>query len=142
MWKQSHNKTYQNVSLKAAWDISSDVNNWHTWHDDLDYCKMQGPFEAGNYFLLKPKGVKEFKVTLTDVQEGRSFTDCTTFFGAKMYDTHAFEETPEGLKLTNTITVVGPLKWVWTMLVAKNVAKSVPNDMDTLATLARKQCQT
>lgn len=137
MWKKSHSKTYAGVKKQTAWDIATDVNSWHEWHKDLDSCSMQGPFEVGNYFMLKPKGVKPFKIVLTDVARAQSFTDCTTFFGAKMYDTHAFEETSEGLKLTNTVVVSGPLKWLWIMLVAKNVAKSVPEQMDTLVSLAR-----
>ena len=137
MWKKSHSKTFAGVNKQTAWNISTDVNKWHEWHDDLEYCKMEGPFEVGNHFMLKPKGVKPFKIVLTDVQKGQSFTDCTTFFGAKMYDTHAFEETEEGLKLTNTLVVTGPLKWLWIKLVAQNVANSVPEQMETLASLAR-----
>ena len=37
----------------------------------------------------------------------------TRSFGAKMYDTHAMEETVEGLKFTNKLVVTGPLKWLW-----------------------------
>ncbi|MDQ5890941.1 MAG: hypothetical protein QG604_815 [Candidatus Dependentiae bacterium] len=88
--------------------------------------------------MLKPKGVAAVKIVLTDVQHGHSFTDCTTFFGAKMIDTHTMEETEAGLLLTNTLVVTGPLKWLWIMLVAKNVANTVPAEMDALADAARK----
>ena len=54
-----------------------------------------------------------------------------------MYDTHAFEDTAEGLKLTNTVVVTGPLKWLWIMLVAKDVAGSAPEQMESLSNLAR-----
>ncbi|MCE5294451.1 MAG: hypothetical protein LLF94_07555 [Chlamydiales bacterium] len=137
MWKKSYSKIYAGVKKQTAWDLSIDVNTWHEWHRDIDFCKMEGPFEVGNHFMLKPKGVKPFKIMLTDVQEGHSFTDCTTFFGAKMYDTHAFEETPEGLKLTNTLVVTGPLKWLWIKLVAQDVANSIPEQMETLIMRAR-----
>jgi len=74
---------------------------------------------------------------LTEIVEGHYFTDCTSFFGAKMYDTHAMEETEEGLKLTNTLVVTGPLKWLWIKLVAQNVADTVPEEMENLVKLAR-----
>lgn len=137
MWKKTHSKTYAGLDKQTVWKLATNVNAWHEWHTDLDYCKMEGPFEAGNHFMLKPKGVKPVKIVLTEVQEGQSFTDCTSFFGAKMYDTHAFEETAEGLKLTNTVVVTGPLKWLWIMLVAKDVASSAPEQMESLANLAR-----
>lgn len=137
MWTKTYSKIVEGLSRDAIWHIWTDVSNWGKWHDDLDYCKMEGPFEVGNMFMLKPQGMKPVKIFLTEVNNGYSFTDCTTFFGAKMYDTHSLEETVEGLKLTNTLMVKGPLKWLWIMLVAKNVANGVPTEMEALITLAR-----
>lgn len=137
MWTQTFSKIYADLRRDEIWLMWTDVNNWSKWHDDLDYCKMIGQFEVGNHFILKPKGVKSVEIMLTDVQEGFRFTDCTHFFGAKMYDTHIVEETPEGLRLTNTLVVTGPLQWLWVKLVAQNVAKTVPHDMETLVKLAR-----
>lgn len=137
MWTRTYSKVFQGVQKQAIWRIWTDVNNWPQWHGDLDYCKMQGPFEVGNHFMLKPKGVKAVKIVLTEIHEGYKFTDCTAFPGAKMYDTHALEETPEGLKLTNTLVVKGPLQCVWVKLVAQNVAKTVPQEMEALVKLAR-----
>lgn len=91
----------------------------------------------GNHFMLKPKGVRPVKIVLTAIQEGHNFTDCTSFFGSKMYDTHAMIDTKAGLKLTNTLVVTGPLKWLWVKLVAKNVADTVPEEMENLVKLAR-----
>ena len=88
--------------------------------------------------MLKPKGVGAVKIIITDIHEGYSFTDCTSFFGAKMIDIHALEETPEGLKLTNTLKVTGPLKWLWIKLVAQNVADSVPEETEALINLVRR----
>ena len=137
MWKKTYSKVFPGVKREAVWRIWTDINQWPTWHDDLDYCKLVGAFEVGNYFYLKPKGVKAVKIDLIDINEGVSFTDCTSFFGAKMVDTHALEETPEGLKLTNTLVVTGPLKWLWIKLVAQNVANTIPNETEALVKLAR-----
>ena len=99
---------------------------------------MDGTFIVGNHFMLKPKGVPAVKITLVEIDEGRKFTDCTKFVGAKMYDTHAMEEASDGLRLTNTLIVTGPLKFLWIKLVAQNVANTVPEEMDALVKLARE----
>ncbi len=139
MWKRTFTKVYKNVSKEAIWKLWTDINNWPTWHDDLEYCRLVGKFEVGNHFLLKPKGVSEVKIMLTDIKHLQHFTDCTSFFGAKMYDTHAIEETPEGdLRITNTLIVTGPLRWLWVKLVAQNVADSVELETETLVKLARE----
>ena len=132
MWVRSYSKVYQGVTKQEAWNAFSDVNHWADWHSDLDYCKMEGAFVVGNFFKLKPRGGPEFKVTLTEVVEGKKFTDCTRFFGAKMFDSHEFEETSEGLRLTHTLKVTGILQWLWIKLVAKNVADSAPSESQGL----------
>lgn len=137
MYIREHSKTYSGIKAQDIWNIWTDVNNWSTWHGDLDYCKMEGKFEVGNHFYLKPKGALQVKIMLTEIEQGKSFTDCTEFFGAKMYDTHSLEETSEGLKLVNKLVVTGPLKWLWVFLVAKNVADSVPEEVESLVKLAK-----
>lgn len=137
MWTRTYSKTFQNIKREEIWRIWIDINNWPKWHGDLDYCKLEGHFAVGNHFFLKPKNIKPVKILLTEINEGYSFTDCTSFFGAKMYDTHSMEETPDGLKLTNILTVTGPLKWLWIKLVAQNVADTASEETESLVKLAR-----
>lgn len=137
MWIRNYSKTFKNIKREDIWRIWTDVNNWATWHGDLDYCELDGDFVVGNHFMLKPKGMKAVKIMLTEINEGYNFTDCTSFFGAKMYDTHAMEDTAEGLKLTNKLVVTGPLKWLWIKLVAQNIADTVADETEALIKLAR-----
>lgn len=138
MWIRTYSKLYSGVKKDNIWRLWTDINNWSQWHGDLDYCKLEGEFKVGNHFMLKPKGVSPVKIVLTEINEGKSFTDCTTFFGAKMYDTHSMEEAPEGLLLSNKLVVTGPLRWLWIKLVAQHVADTVADEMDALVTLAKK----
>jgi hypothetical protein len=137
MWKRTYSKEYKGLKRADIWRVWTDVNNWHHWHGDLDYCKMDGPFQVGNHFMLKPKGAPAFKIQLMEIEHERKFVDCTHFFGAKMFDTHEMEETQHGLKLTHTLVVTGPLKYLWILLVAKNVANTVPEQMDALVKQAK-----
>lgn len=138
MWIRKYSKLYSGVKKENIWRLWTDVNGWPQWHGDLDYCKLEGEFKVGNHFMLKPKGVGPVKIVLTEINEGKSFTDCTTFFGAKMYDTHSMEETADGLLLSNKLVVTGPLKWLWIKLVAQHVADTVADEMDALVSLAKK----
>lgn len=137
MWTRTYSKTFKDIKKEEIWRIWTDVNNWPKWHGDLDYCKMEGKFEVGNHFMLKPKGVNPVKIILTEINQGISFRDCTSFLGAKMYNTHALEETSEGLKLTNILVVTGLLKWLWVKLVAQNIADTVPEEMELLVKLSQ-----
>lgn len=139
MWIRTYSKTFKGVKRKDIWRIWTDINNWPTWHGDLEYCKLEGEFKVGNHFFLKPKGVRAVKIVLTAINKGYSFTDCTSFIGAKMYDTHAMEDTKQGVKLTNTLVVTGPLRWLWIKLVAQNVADTIPEETEALIKLARRR---
>ena len=139
MWTRTYSKEFKGIKRDIIWKIWTDVNNWHTWHGDLDYCKMEGEFEVGNYFFLKPKGMKPVKIYLTEINAGYSFTDCTSFFGAKMYDTHSLEETKDGIILSNKLIVTGPLSWFWIKVVAEGVANDVPDETEKLVQLASKE---
>jgi hypothetical protein len=138
MWKRNHSITVTTVSKEQLWKLFADVNSWHTWDEGIEYTQMDGPFKKGTQFTLKPKGGPKVKVELTDVQEPWTFTDVTYFPLAKMYDAHVFEDTPNGLKITNTITVTGLLGFLWVKLVAQNIVASLPLDMQKQVAAAAK----
>jgi hypothetical protein len=135
MWVKTYNKIYQGIAREDVWRIWSDVNNWPTWDKELEYCKMENNFIEGSQFILKPKGGPKVSITLSEVRPNEKFTNYCKFLGATMYVAHALEETSDGLRITNTITVTGPLSYIWVHLVAKNVANSVPKQMDSLVDL-------
>jgi hypothetical protein len=139
MWERSYSKVFKGINKETVWKIWTDINRWPSWHGDLEYCTLKGDFAVGNHFILKPKKAPPVKIDLIDIQDKKEFTDCTKFFGAKMYDTHSLEETEDGLKLSNRLVVTGPLKYFWILLVAKNVASSVPEETEALVKLASKQ---
>jgi hypothetical protein len=57
---------------------------------------------------------------------------------AKMYDEHIFEDTEEGLKITNIITVKGLLGFLWVKLVAKDLADNMPTHIKVQIQVAKK----
>lgn len=138
MWTKSYSKVFQSVSKEDIWRLMIDINNWTAWHKGLEYTRLEGEFAIGNSFMLKPKGKPAVKVCLVKINEGSSFTDCTQFPGAKMYDTHTLEETSEGLRISNTIVVTGLLQFLWTKLVAKKIAASIAGKIEDLVMLAKK----
>ncbi len=137
MWTQSFSRIYPNISKEQIWAAWSDVNNWPQWDKGLDYCDMKDSFTEGAKFILKPKGGPKVKIFISKIIPYQEFSDYCRFPGAKMFDEHFLEETPEGLKITNKITVTGPLSVLWVKLVAKKVAEEVPAQTESLVQYAR-----
>lgn len=137
MWVKSYSKVYPGIKKTDVWRMWADVIHWPTWDKELEYCKIEGGFIKGNSFILKSVGGPKVKITLSEVITNERFTDYCKFFGATMHDDHILEETSDGLRIISTITVTGPLSFIWAKLVAKKVANSVPNQMDALVDAAR-----
>ena len=138
MWTKSYSILTKEVTKEQMWKLFADVNNWHTWDEGIEFAKMEGEFEKGNFFTLRPKGGPNVKVELLETVENKSFLDVTKFPLAKMFDNHTFEETPQGLKITNTISVTGVLGFLWRKIVAQKIVDSLPNDMQTQIKAASK----
>ncbi len=138
MWTRTYSKVTRTVTKEQVWKLFADVNNWHTWDAGIEYARMEGRFEKGNHFLLRPKGGPDVKIALIETEENRKFTDLTRFPLAKMYGQHVFEETPDGLKMTTTMTVTGLLGFLWVKLVANKIANALPSDMEAQINAAQK----
>lgn len=126
MWKRTYSVITKEVTKEQMWKLYADVNNWHAWDTGIDHAKMEGRFEKGNSFILKPKGGPKVKIELLEVLENKRFFDLTRFPLAKMYDDHLLEETPDGLKITGIISVTGILGFLWRKLVAEKIFKDMP----------------
>ncbi|KFF07617.1 SRPBCC family protein [Chryseobacterium luteum] len=138
MWTKSHSIVTKEVTKEQMWKLFIDVNNWHTWDEGIEFAKMEGKFEKGNFFTLRPKGGPNVKVELLETVENKSFLDVTKFPLAKMFDNHTFEETPQGLKITNTISVTGILGFLWRKIVAQKIVDTLPHDMQMQIKAASK----
>lgn len=138
MWSKSYSMVTREVTREQVWKLVSNVNQWHTWDDTVEYAKMDEPFEKGNYFTLKPKGGPKVRIQLIETIENRRFTDLTLFPLAKMYGDHTYEDTPEGVKITITMKVEGLLGFLWRKIVAEGIADGLPSDIEKQVKAASK----
>lgn len=138
MWTKTYSILTQEATKEQIWKLFTDVNTWHIHDKGIDYAKLEGKFEKGNYFIFKPKGGPKVKIELLEVIENRKYTDLTRFPLAKMIDEHILEDTPDGVKFTNIIYVKGILSFLWIKLVAKNIVKNMPFDMKQIINRASK----
>jgi hypothetical protein len=137
MWQAKYEKAFPGLAKESVWAAWSDVAGWPRWDVELESTKIDGPFQAGTKFVLRPKGGPNVAIELISVEPLAAFTDVSRFPLARMYDVHEMRETPEGLKITSIIRVEGPLAWVWRKIVAEGVAAGVPAQLDALDLYAR-----
>jgi hypothetical protein len=116
----------------------SDINNWAQWDEGVEAAEIHGSFAAGTFFTLKPKGGPKVKILIEEARPGTYFRDKTSFPLAKMYGEHWYENTPEGVKLTVTMTMKGLLAPLWNKIVMKHIVASLEEDLQTQINTAKK----
>ncbi|MEO5672565.1 MAG: SRPBCC family protein [Ramlibacter sp.] len=132
MWTQSYSKTVSGLSAAQVWKVWSDVDRWHLWQDDIEFARMNGPFESGGSFKFKPKGGPNLTLELSEVRPGEMFVDITRFPLARMVDSHEIIKRGDALEIKTTVRMEGPLAFLWRKLVGEDVVKSLPAQTDNL----------
>jgi hypothetical protein len=137
MWSKAYSQKVKGLSAEHLWEVWTDVNQWHTWQDDIEYAKLDGEFGAGKSFLFKPKNGSVISIELTEVEPHRNFTDVTRFPLAKMRDTHEIIEHGDELEVKTTVNINGLLSFVWRKLVAEEVANGLKVQTEKLIERAK-----
>lgn len=126
MWSKTYSTIVKDLDAKKVWGVWTDINNWHTWQNDIEFAKLDSPFTAGSIFKFKPKGGPTLNLEVVELENAKVFTDLTRFPLAKMYDRHEVIEHPDGVELKTTISISGPLAFLWRKIVAENIVKGLP----------------
>lgn len=141
-WEATHSITVKDLDRRAVWNAWADVDHWHRWDTDIEYARLDGDLREGQTFTLKPRGGPNVKIMFTRLQPLAGYTDLVKFPLARMTGIHDMAETPEGVRLTVTIRVEGPLAWLWRRIVAQGVADEAPAQLRALVDYAQRQTST
>jgi hypothetical protein len=137
MWSKSYSKTVKGLKARQVWKVWADVNQWHTWQDDIEFAELDGDFKKGNVIRFRPKGGPNISLELTKVDSNSVFVDLTRFPLAKMYDSHELIDHGDAVEIRTTISIGGPLSFLWRKLVAEKVANGMKGQTETLIEVAR-----
>ncbi len=137
MWSKSYTTKVRGLKAAQVWKAWADVNRWNVWQKDTDFAKLEGEFKPGNTFILKPKGGPEVRIEIVEAEENRGFVDLTRFPLARMYGSHQFVEKAGELHLTTTMSIEGPLAFLWRKLVAEDVANGLEDQTSWLIEYAK-----
>ncbi|MEO8621341.1 MAG: SRPBCC family protein [bacterium] len=132
MWTRTHSKTVKGLKAEQVWQVWTDVNRWHTWQPGLERAQIHGQFVEGNTFTLKPKGGPTVNIEILKAEPNRQFTDLTRFPGARMYGSHEFVVRGDEVEIRTTMSIEGPLAFVWRKIVAEGVARDMAQQTEKL----------
>lgn len=118
------------------WARWADPSTYPEWNDAVEWARLDGEFRAGSLGELKTHSGSPMAFTLTDVEEGRAYSDLTRLPFARLRFIHRLETTEMGTRLSHRIEVEGPLAWIWGLILRSKMKAALPIAMRKLARLA------
>jgi len=120
----------------ALWE---DINHWNEYDQGIEWAKLDGSFRAGENYTLKPKGGPKVRATILEVVSNQKFVDVSHLFGAKLMFNHTLTRENTMTNVAVTMTVSGPLGWLWARILGKNQQADIEQSTTNLIAKAESQ---
>ena len=137
MWSFEHETTTA-APRETIWSVWKDVADWPQWDDGIEEVTLNGEFAVGATGKLKPSGGPRFPFEVTEIKDGHAFTDVTKLPLARLTFAHELRDGDQQGETTifQRISIEGPLTFLWSRVIGKDLKKDVPGTMRSLAEYA------
>ena len=130
-----------NASVEQMWNVWKDVQTWPLWDDELEWSRLEGPFEAGTKGSLKPKKFSALKFKIVEVINGKASKSITAMpLGSSLEFRCLIEPLDSGKSLiTHHIRAKGPLAPLLRFSMRPGLKAKMPLALKKLTSLAKEK---
>lgn len=130
-----------NASLDQVWDVWKDVAQWPSWDDEIEWSRLEGPFEAGSKGKIKPKAFPAANFKILEVIEGKASKSVTAMpLGTKLEFRCLVEKLDSGKSLiTHHIRAKGLLAPLLRFSMLPKLKTKMPVALKKLTNLAMEK---
>jgi len=115
-----------------------DIGRWPEWDTEIAWTRHEGRVEPGVRFQLKPKDGPKVILEITEASPPHRFVDVTHLPLARMRTAHEFRRDGDVTTVLVTITVSGPLAFLWDRLVARKQAEGAGSQLRAMIAFATR----
>ena len=109
-----------------------DHDTWPEWSPDTEWVELHGPLRLGTRGVLKPKGGPKTKFFISALVENQKYTDTSILPGARLVFEHVAVQKNSLTELWVSVTVKGPLAWLWAVILGNGFKDTAQSDLDRL----------
>ncbi len=125
---------HSTAPASAFFDQWADMATWPEWNLDTAWVRLDGPFAEGATGALKPKGGPKVRFAIERLVPEREFVDVSRLLGARLVFDHQVRPADGGgCTVAVTVSIDGPLKALWTLILGKGIRATAQADLDRLA---------
>ena len=121
---------------RAVWRLWQ-TEHWTKWDPAVEWVRLDGTLQVGTRGEMKPKGGPKTKFTITRVDPCRGFSDRSHLPLTNLDFNHDVTRASDGtVTITHTVTFSGPLAFIFSRIIGKNIKAGLPDAVQKLAQLA------
>ncbi len=122
---------------KQIWEVWQDVENWSSWDRDLEFSRIDGPFQSGTSGCFKTKNGPLLETILTHVEPFKVFVQEAKLFLAKVVMTHFISEVDGNTQVIIQTEIKGPLAFFFACLIGRSIREKVPIEVEEMLRKAK-----
>jgi hypothetical protein len=126
------------ASKESIWALWANVGDWPVWDKELEWVTIDGAFKGGQTGKIKPKGAPGSRYVITDCVPFQRFSSQSKLPFATLFFDHIITPNNEGISVTHTIAIAGPLSGLFKRLLGKNLKNGLIAALPQLIGLAEK----
>jgi hypothetical protein len=124
----------------AVWRIWSDPSTWPDWNPDIQTVDLHGPFTTGATGTMTTRSGGRHDISLASVDAPRSFELATAPVpGARFQFRCEVAPAGSGSRIAQSLTMHGPMAWLYSPMMGGSIAKSFDPILDGLAKRAESE---
>ena len=139
-WETTSELVAPGVTAEDIWTRAyADAAAWPRWNDALASAELDGPLTVGARARIRFRTGPPLRLRFTVIEADapRVFTDEGRLPGARMAHRHELEPDAVGTRLTNTISIEGPLAWFWSRVLEPQALRGLPEWQAATVALAQ-----
>jgi hypothetical protein len=109
----------------AIWRLWSDPSTWQDWNPNVQRMEVNGPFVNGTTGIMHTPAGQHHQIELANIRPGQSFDLKTKVIPLTAFTFHCeVVPGPEGSTISQSLTISGPLGFVFGPMAGERIAAS------------------
>ena len=114
------------------WKVWEDVNNWKTWDLDIEFSRIDGPFQSGTTGSTKFIKTHPFKTKLTKVEPHQLVVQEAYVLLAKVVSYQSMRSLNGNTQVTFRVEIRGPFAFLYACIIGRFIKKKIPKEMEEM----------
>ena len=124
------------ISPEIIWKLWEDVEGWKTWDEEIEFSRIDGPFQSGTTGETKFKSTPACKTLLTQVEPLKLVVQEASVAGAKIVSYQIMKRDGDITHVTFRVEVEGKISPLYLLPISGFIKKKVPVEMEKMLEIA------